>query len=160
MSVGVHTIRDLRAGEVSVIERVFAGLSTQSRYRRFHAATPRLTATMKATLAAVDGQRVVALVALDHCGGPLGLARLVTVGPGCGELSIEVVDAAHRQGIGAALLRAAMARAAALGLRTVSGSVLAGNRPMLRLLERSGFGFAMAFDGPGTVSVRSPVPAG
>ena len=126
-------IRELRPGEPSVIDRIFAGLSEHSRYLRFHAPVPRLTGAYRRALAHVDSTHVALVAELrdDHqpVGLPVGIVRLVELRPGHAELSVEVVDAMHRRGVGASLLRAAAQRAAAAGMRTAEGSVLAAQPP-------------------------------
>jgi GNAT superfamily N-acetyltransferase len=151
----VWRIRDLRAGE---FEAVFAGLSARSRYLRFHAPVPRLTGPMRAALGSVAAPGF-ALVAVDRTGRPLGIVRMVQVRPGHGELAVEVVDAAHRRGIGTALLRAAADRAPALKIKSFEGSVLSANRPMLSLLRRLFLDVSYSFDGP-AVQVYIPAPTG
>ena len=128
----VICLRDLRPDEAGLVEQVFEGLSAHSRYLRFHAPAPRLTASMRAALS--DVRRGVTLVASQD-GTPLGIVRVIPTGPGQGELAVEVVDAAQRRGVGTALIRAAVERAAALQIKTIEGSVLRANRPMLKLLR-------------------------
>jgi GNAT superfamily N-acetyltransferase len=149
-------VRDLRPGETETVERVFEGLSANSRYLRFHAPVPRLTASMRAALA--DVRRGVTLVAVRD-GVPLGIARLIPTGPGQGELAVEVVDAAQRRGVGTALVHAAVDRAAQLQITTIQGSVLRANRPMLSLLKGAFRDAAYAFDGP-AVLVYIPASIG
>ncbi|MEV4508393.1 GNAT family N-acetyltransferase [Dactylosporangium sp. NPDC049525] len=159
-------IRELRPGELSVIDRIFAGLSDHSRYLRFHAPVPRLTGTYRQALAHVDSTHVALVAELGPGVGagagagvgvgvgvgvdrqPVGMVRMVQVRPGHAELSVEVVDAMHRRGVGASLLRAAARQAAAAGVRTAEASVLAGNRPVLRLVRAVFDDAAFTFDGP------------
>ena len=55
-TVSMPTVRELGPHEGSVLDAVFAGLSTLSRFRRFHGAMPRMPATVRERLAAVDGR--------------------------------------------------------------------------------------------------------
>jgi len=55
------------------------------------------------------------------------------------ELSLYVAPVYQRQGIGQALLQAAIARSPSLGLKTLVGLIFAENQPSLRLFEKFGF---------------------
>ena len=141
-------IRELRPGEPTVIDRIFAGLSDNSRYLRFHAPVPRLTGAYRRALAHVDGAHVALIAERCEDRQPIGMVRIVQLRPGHAELSVEVIDAMHRRGVGASLLRAAGQRAEAAGVRTAEASVLAGNRPVLRLIRGVFADAVFAFDGP------------
>jgi GNAT superfamily N-acetyltransferase len=145
-------LRELGPGEEDVLDAVFAGLSPESRYRRFHGGVPALSPAMRTVLAAVDGHRHLAVAAFvgDE---PVGIARLIrdaetepaestigtetesTVGTVRADLAVEVVDAWQGRGVGARLVRAAIARGAAAGVTTLVADVLTTNTPMLRLLR-------------------------
>ena len=75
INADVH-VRPLRRDEAGVLDRVFAGLSPQSRHLRFHSPIPRLTAPVRRALLAVDGRDHVALVAVAR-GKPVGITRLI-----------------------------------------------------------------------------------
>jgi RimJ/RimL family protein N-acetyltransferase len=153
----VWCLRDLRPADVPA---VFDGLSPHSRYLRFHAPVPRLTASMRAMLS--DVRRGFAMVAVDKShppGRPVGIVRLVPLGDGRGELAVEVIDAAHRRGVATALLRAAMEWAATARIEVIEGSVLRANGPMLALLKRLFRDVSYAYDGP-AVQVYIPAPSG
>jgi GNAT superfamily N-acetyltransferase len=100
------TLRELGADEFDVLDTVFAGLSDQSRYLRFHGATPRLRGDVRRKLAAVDGRRHLAVAAFGPDGAPIGIARLIGLGLRDAELAIEVVDAWQGRGVGRRLLAA------------------------------------------------------
>ncbi|HWN29191.1 MAG TPA: hypothetical protein VNP37_19660, partial [Actinomycetospora sp.] len=95
-------VRELGPGEQQVLDVVFAGLSDQSRYLRFHSPVPRLVPAVRRALAAVDGHRHVALVAVAGR-EPIGIARCIDLGSGRAELAVEVVDAWHGRGVGTLL---------------------------------------------------------
>ena len=57
----------------------------------------------------------------------------------CGELGMGVVAAFRRQGVGAALLAAALARAEAIGLERVDLLVFGANAPAIALYKKFGF---------------------
>jgi GNAT superfamily N-acetyltransferase len=128
-------LRELRTGEYHPVDAVFAGLSPESRYLRFHAGLPRLPDTMREALVAVDGCRHVALVAEAQPGAePVGIARFVATAPDRAELAIAVVDEWHRCGVGRRLLVALRRRAERSGYRELTALVLPHNRAVLRLL--------------------------
>jgi GNAT superfamily N-acetyltransferase len=140
--MGEDTIRcrRLEPGESWVVQEVFAGLSDRARHRRFHGRLTRLTPSVLAALTAVDGERHLAVVAEVNEHGvwrPIGLARLVRGEASEAELAIEVVDAWQGRGVGRRLLEEVCRRGAAVGITTVTASVLVGNRPMLDLLLRT-----------------------
>ncbi|SDG92058.1 Acetyltransferase (GNAT) family protein [Lentzea fradiae] len=122
------------AGEA--VDAVFAGLSAQSRYLRFHSPTPRLTASARRALTDVDGERHAALCA--RIGGtPVAIARLIRTGEcGSAEIAVAVVDLWQRRGIGRRLLEELSAVAARMGVAELHGEVLPDNRAMLELVRK------------------------
>ncbi|HSK60299.1 MAG TPA: GNAT family N-acetyltransferase [Actinomycetospora sp.] len=127
-------VRELGPGEEQVLDVVFAGLSDRSRYLRFHSPVPRLVPAVRRALAAVDGHRHVALVAVAGR-APIGIARCIDLGSGRAELAVEVVDAWHGRGVGTLLLRALRDLAVAAGWRELSAEVLAENGAVRALLR-------------------------
>jgi GNAT superfamily N-acetyltransferase len=150
-------IRPLRAGEDGPVDAVFDGLSPHSRYLRFHAGLPRLTAALRASLVAVDGSRRVALVAESTVGGePVGIARFVATGSDRAELAVAVVDAWQGCGVGRRLLEELRRAALDLGYRELTALVLPENRTMVTLLRRVFPGTVAAVDG-GALELICPV---
>jgi len=88
---------------------------------------------MRAQLAAVDGRRHMALGAFVGP-EPVGIARLIVVGPGRADLAVEVVDAWQGNGIGARLVREVVALGRERGITEVVAEVLAENTAMRRVL--------------------------
>ncbi|MFA9431851.1 GNAT family N-acetyltransferase [Egicoccus sp. AB-alg2] len=132
-------IRALCADERVTLDRVFLGLSVESRQRRFLGAVDRLSPSLRESLSRVDGTRHVALVAeVRHGRGwvPVGIGRYAVDAPGTAELAFEVVDAWQGRGIGRRLVAALVAQARAAGLQTLHASVLADNEASLRVLRR------------------------
>jgi GNAT superfamily N-acetyltransferase len=82
----------------------------------------------------------VALVAvLDDAGGTIvGGGRYVLVRPGTAEVAFAVVDEFQWQGVGGALMRHIATIARAAGLEELIAEVLAQNRAMLKVFEKSG----------------------
>src|SRR5215207_1169856 len=124
-AVGPVHVRELRTGEYHPVDAVFAGLSPESRYLRFHAGLPRLSDTMRNALVAVDGRRHVALVAESQPGAePVGIARFVATAPDQAELAIAVVDAWQHCGVGRRLLIELRRRAERSGFRELTALVM------------------------------------
>jgi RimJ/RimL family protein N-acetyltransferase len=155
------TLRPLDERDGAVLDRVFTGLSATSRYLRFHAGTPRMTAAVRARLVAVDGTDHIAVGAFAGT-EPLGIARLIRIGPARAELAFEVVDEWHGHGIGTRMVRAVVALGAAAGITEVVAEVLAGNRPAQRVLAATFLQISAIRRGPETTflaRVPGRVPA-
>lgn len=116
-----------------------AGAAEAARLAALHAAcfAEAWDATSIARL--VSGPGGFALIAAE-CGGDLGFALLQCVPPESELLSIGVVPAARRHGLGRTLLRRAAADLAAEGAETMFLDVAADNRPALALYRALGFG--------------------
>jgi len=141
------TVRELGPRDGAVLDAVFAGLSTLSRFRRFHGAMPRMPAAVRAHLAAVDGRGHLAVAAFVG-GAPVGIARLIVVGPGRAELAVEVVDDRQGHGIGARLVGEVVAIGRARGVTEVVADVLAENVAMRRVLAGTFVDLIATDDGP------------
>jgi RimJ/RimL family protein N-acetyltransferase len=76
---------------------------------------------------------------LEEGGAICAIVHLARLSPGQAEIALIVRSDRARRGIGEALLRAALARAARQGLRTLSAVVLHENTAMLRLARKAGF---------------------
>ena len=152
----VPRIRPLRPGETALLDEVFAGLSEQSRYQRFHGPKPRMTAAERNYLAAVDGHDHLAVVAGARDGSPLGIARCVRHRHDrrAADVAAEVVDAFQRRGIGTALVARLACRAAAAGIERLTATVLA-ETGLQRALLRRGWQITAA-DGP-QLTLEAPV---
>src|SRR5689334_1958256 len=70
-------VRALNRDDGPVLDRIMAGMSSQSRYQRFHWQKPHLTESDRRFLTDVDGRDHIALVAFDDGGEPLGVARAI-----------------------------------------------------------------------------------
>ena len=132
-------VRPMLREDAAALDEIFDGLSEHSRYLRYHAGTPALTARMRRTLLDVDGRRHLARVAETVANGrrrAIGVARALDLGGGCAELAVEVVDDWHRRGVGTLLLRAVRDEAFRVGYVELHAHVLPANRAMLRLLSQ------------------------
>jgi GNAT superfamily N-acetyltransferase len=141
------SFRPLRRDDGDLLDAVMAGLSTRSRYLRFHSPKPRLTAGDRAFLTNVDGRDHLALVAFAEDGAPIGVARAVRLreDPRTAELAVAVVDARQRQGVGSELIRRVARDAAGVGIERLIAHVLAESHLAVslpkrgwRLVERDG----------------------
>lgn len=134
---GLHIV-DLAPGDTATIATVHAGLSAESRYRRFQSARPFLSLGALRRLAAVQPGVHVVHVAVQ-AGRPVGLIRWIRWGtPGCAELAYEVVDAAQGRGVGRALLRHASGSATAWAIDWFLVQVVAGDETMQRRVRSRG----------------------
>jgi hypothetical protein len=118
-------IRHLRSDDGELLNRVFAGMSPQSRYQRFHAPKPCLTPADHAVLTSVDRRHHIALVALAPDGAPLAVMRAVRLqdDPAAAELAGEVVDAWQRRGLGTQLTVQLARLAVAAGIQRLVARV-------------------------------------
>jgi GNAT superfamily N-acetyltransferase len=151
--------RHLTSADGATVDAVFAGLSEQSRYLRFHTAMPRLPGSVRRSLLDVDGHDRAALVAeVSGPRGPLpvGIARLVRTGPCTAELSVAVVDTWHGLGIGRRLMTELAELADRTGYSLLQAYVLRENQRAIRLLETAFPGALMHWDGS-VVQVDCPV---
>jgi GNAT superfamily N-acetyltransferase len=129
-------VRELTRSDEAAVDTVFAGLSPNSRYFRFHTGSDRLVETVRRSLTDVDGHDRIGMIAeVATSGGwkPVGMAHLYRVGEHWGEVAVMVVDAWHRHGIGRQLLYALSERAVELGFQEVHARVVLENDAVLRL---------------------------
>jgi RimJ/RimL family protein N-acetyltransferase len=150
----VHVRAIVPADEEEFLQ-AFERLSSQSRYMRFmHSVREVNRQRLRDTLASFPGKglSIVATVPADDGIDIVGAATFI-VGPGprsC-EFATSVADDWAGAGLGGALMTALIEAARRRGLSEMTGFVLAGNQPMLRLAAR--LGFEVTRD-PGDFSVR------
>jgi GNAT superfamily N-acetyltransferase len=153
------TVRELVPDTDEAVDVVFAAMSPRSRHLRFHGPMPRLPASARRALLAVDGHTHVGLVAdlATRLGPhPVGIARFVDRGPDRVDLAVAVSDPFQGMGVGRRLLEALGERARALGHRELHGDALRENVRILRLL-RSVFPGTRLRWADGTVRVYCPL---
>jgi GNAT superfamily N-acetyltransferase len=131
-------IRDLGPADEPLLDELHASLSPRSQYQRFHGAKPRLAPRDRRYLAATDGRDHVALVALDAGGAPVAIGRFVRLSgqPDAADIAAEVADARQSQGIGSDLVRRLARRAATLGIRRFTATVLSETGLRRSLVQR------------------------
>jgi RimJ/RimL family protein N-acetyltransferase len=119
--------------------------SSESLYRRFFAVRRHFTETEQSFYMNIDFVSHVALVAVANENGHptiIGGGRYVVDEPGQAEVAFTVIDTYQRQGVGAALLRHLAIIAREAGLRELVAYVLADNRGMLKVFEKSGLKYS------------------
>lgn len=149
------TIRPVRPGDELLVQEIFDGMSPESRYQRFLQAMPRLSANMRHMLADVDGTRHRAWAA--YLGDrPVGVVRMICDQTGDHELSVAVIDAMHRRGVGQRLVETALGTACVEGLEAVSVMIHPDNAASITMFRRLGTRFRFEF---GLLIGRVPVQA-
>ena len=151
--ISIHT---LESNDEAAVEEVFAGLSSDSRFARYHTGTPMLPSGVKALLRRVDRGGAVAHVARSPTGTAIGLVWVIRTGDCGAELAIEVVDAWHGRGIGSRLIRAAEVAATANGIHRVRAEVLGTNRAAVGLLRKMAPHATVTREGPELVFEWEP----
>jgi RimJ/RimL family protein N-acetyltransferase len=137
----VVTIRPIQVDDDVRLRAAHARLSDESRYRRFLAATPQLTAADARYLVDVDGCDHFALVAtIAEADGEaiVAVARFVRLDedPRAAEFAIVVGDAYQRSGLGAGLLGRLADAAALRGVDRFHATLLTENVAIQRLIAR------------------------
>ena len=140
----VSAIRPVTPADEAVLSDFFAALSVESRYLRFFApVTPSCglldlmvgkPAHVDAIVAIVDGVIVGHAMAADRLAPGETGNSVRTGGPGATDIGVVVADAWQRRGVGAALMRALIARAQARGVTALAMDVLPGNRRVLAMI--------------------------
>ncbi|HTP47316.1 MAG TPA: GNAT family N-acetyltransferase [Casimicrobiaceae bacterium] len=161
-------VRPIRPEDADLERAFVAGLSEETRYRRFMQNLPQLTPQMLARFTQVDYDRELALIALGSVRRReriLGVVRYVA-NPDreSAEFAVVVSDAWQGRGLGRALMELLIARARARGYSQLVGNVLAVNAPMLGLAASLGFAHAMDPEDPEqiivTLDLRRGAPRG
>lgn len=139
-------LRPIQADDDVKLLDLFYKLSAKSLYNRFFT-IPKPDSNYATYLANVDFINHFALV------GEMG-DEILAVGrfirkedsPDVAEISFTVADAWQGQGIGSLLLKHLADIARQRGIRTFECHVLADNRPMMKMLARSGFAFTQQIE--------------
>ena len=139
---GAHIlIRPIEAGDAPQLDERFKELDAGSRYQRFLTPIEYLTPHQLDYLTHVDHENHEALVAIDAATGDgVGVARFVRDGRDhtCADFAIVVAAAWHGRGVGKLLAERLAARARAVGVKSFTARMLAGNRVARRLVEQIG----------------------
>jgi acetyltransferase len=135
------------------IETAFVeGWSAETRYNRVFSAGSFTSPERLKQLTRIDYTRDMALIAtlmLEDKELQIGVARYVLRADNktC-EFALTVADAWQHRGIGRALMQQLMHGAAAAGVETMEGDILASNAPMLHFMRSLGFTVQATSDGP------------
>ena len=152
-------IRSIRADDKHRLSEAFRNLEPESIYTRFFHHKKALTDADLKAATEVDFENTVALVVTVGEGEGeviIGAARYVCLGaekpPRSAEVAFAVEEDYHRQGIAGRLLRHLSGIAREKGLSRLEAEVLAENKSMIRVFERSGLPVKRKFEG-GTMHV-------
>jgi RimJ/RimL family protein N-acetyltransferase len=138
-------VRRIVPEDKALLAAALTRLSPDTRYRRFLGPKPRFSERELRYLTEVDGHEHIALVAVDADRPDflIAVARIVRVAdrPDTAEMAIVVGDPWQGLGLGRRMAELLTCRAAREGVRQVSGTMLADNRPALRLMRGISGGF-------------------
>jgi GNAT superfamily N-acetyltransferase len=157
------TIRPACGSDGEALRRFVAGLSPRTRYLRFFAGVPKLTA---ATIRRMSGLELPgaeppdALVAMADgliIGHAMAADTRSPYGAAVTEIGVVIADGWQRHGVGTALTLALATRAQARGAVTLMLDVLAENRAMLALITSRSPAARSQHAGP-YVTVYVPLP--
>jgi RimJ/RimL family protein N-acetyltransferase len=140
------SIRPIRADDGARLQEAYERLSPDSRYRRFLAVKPRLTAGEVRYLTEVDGRDHFALVATpaEEPEALIAVGRFVrhASDPAAAEFAIVVGDPYQGEGLGSELVKRLADAAIERGIARFTATVLTGNGAVHRLLHRLAGRFA------------------
>lgn len=152
-------LRPLRASDFTHAEEFFAQLSERSRYMRFMAPMPRLTAEALGSLeTAMHESRSAVVVAvfehLDRREELVGGGRIVPAGrPRVCEFALTIVDSWQGHGLGHVLMNELIRLARRLGYRRIEGHVLTINSGMLMVAQHARMKLRVNADDPTVITV-------
>ncbi|HEY84052.1 MAG TPA: GNAT family N-acetyltransferase [Chloroflexi bacterium] len=141
------TIRYMRDNDAALLVDMFHHLSARTKRFRFHSYVEKLPDEQvwrkAVALSTLDPRRQVALVAIWRAGDgdhAVGVARFSRAAPDDieAEAAIVVRDDFQRAGLGTCLMFRLMHIAHSMGIRYIMAWVMAENRQVLRMLQKSG----------------------
>ncbi len=152
-------LRPLRAADLTHAEAFFGQLSERSRYMRFMAPMPRLTAETLESLeeAMLEARAAVVVAVFEHADRTeelVGGGRIVPAGrPRVCEFALTIVDSWHGRGLGHVLMNELVALARRLGYRRIEGHVLTINSGMLLVAQHARMKLRVNPDDPSVITV-------
>ena len=158
---GVEVIvRPIRPDDTKLLATAFEGLTPEGRYQRFFAPVERLSDSDLAYLTEVDHVDHEALVAIDPEDGSLvGVARYIRTNQNEAEVAITVADHWQGRGLGTALLKRLVRRAASEDIDYFLALVLKDNKAAKELFENLVPDMSRTVRGaPGQVEIRIELP--
>ena len=146
------SIRPMQPEDLDIETEYVRGWSAETRYNRLFSAGSYTSPERLKKITRIDFERDMALIAtvmLDDKEVQIGVARYVRRDDGhsC-EFALSVADAWQHRGIGRALMLNLIDVAAASGIDTMIGEVLASNKKMLHFMHTLGFGADSSAEGP------------
>ena len=144
-------LRPIRPEDARMELAFMEALSDHSRYMRFFNAARTMSPRLLARMTQIDYEREMALLALIDT-AMVGVARYSPLSDGLScEFAVVVADLWHGRGIASLLMRHLIQAARGAGYQRMTGSVLANNHDMHRLMAHLGFAASPYSDDP-TVS--------
>ncbi|WP_347042512.1 GNAT family N-acetyltransferase [Brachybacterium nesterenkovii] len=138
-------VRPILPRDAAALQELHRAQSDQSRYFRFFAPMPELSARDLERFTRVDHDSRAALVVLQG-ERIIAVGRYDRVEPGVAEVAFYVADAFHGRGLGSVLLEHLAAAARERGIRTFIAEVLPANHKMISVFADTGFEVRRRFD--------------
>jgi acetate---CoA ligase (ADP-forming) len=154
-------LRPPRDADGDAVLALFAGLSQESLYRRFHGLPALDRRLVEPVLSPnwVDTGALIGTVAADAAERVVALASYARLrDPAAAEVAFTVADDYQGRGVGTRLLEQLADRAGGHGIRRFLAEVLAGNEAMLGVFEDAGFEVERELEG-GEVEVSFSIAA-
>jgi RimJ/RimL family protein N-acetyltransferase len=129
------SIRPIERTDAAGLSDFYAGLSPESRRRRFLSSGRRSGAELARAFTQLDGEGFVAILREPNDGAIVGHATFQPDGTGGAEVAFAVADKLQGRGIGRRLMGAILAEARSAGLRRLNATLFADNAAMRRLLR-------------------------
>jgi acetyltransferase len=140
---GVVLVRPIRPDDTAIEIDFVTRQSDDSRYMRFFSPIKTLTPKMLARFTQLDYEREMALLATIGTGPDESIVGVARYSPGedgtSAEFAIAIDDRWHGRGLGSLLMRHLIEAARAAGYGRLTGSVLASNQKMHKLMHALGF---------------------
>lgn len=148
-------IRPIQDDDRAALRLFYSGLSSDSRYARFHAVTAGLADAVARFLCRPDHAHREGLVAeIETTPGDRRIVAhlcLEPTGLGHMEMAIAVADAFQRQGVGQRLLAIGIAWARQRGVTELEAAMLWGNNGVRRLIQSTGYPLRLSTPSAGVV---------
>lgn len=134
------SIRPIERSDAPGLSDLYAGLSPESRRRRFLGSGSPDIAALVATFTDPSSPGIVGVLREpgDRDGAIVAHASVQPDGAGSAEVAFAVADAYQGRGVGRALMAATLGLARAMGLSRVCASLFADNAAMRHMLHPSG----------------------
>jgi len=131
------SIRPIERTDAPGLSEFYAGLSPESRRRRFLGSGRRSGAELARAFTQRDGEGFVAILGErgPNDGAIVGHATLQPDGTGGAEVAFAVADELQGRGVGRRLMGAIVAEARSAGLRRLNATLFADNAAMRQLLR-------------------------